>query len=72
MLAELYVLTGRDAGKGITAAPGVPTIFVGRAATNHIRVRDPQASRVHCRVDVTAEGLILHDNNSGNGTVIQP
>ena len=70
MLAELYVLTGREAGKGITASPGVPTIFVGRAATNHIRVRDPQASRVHCRVDVTADGLVLHDNNSGNGTYV--
>ncbi len=70
MLAELYVLTGREAGKGITVSPGVPTIFVGRAATNHIRVRDPQASRVHCRVDVTADGLVLRDNNSGNGTFL--
>ncbi|MBX3467539.1 MAG: protein kinase [Planctomycetes bacterium] len=70
MLAELYVLTGREAGKGITASPGVPTIFVGRAATNHIRVRDPQASRVHFRVDVTADGLVLRDNNSGNGTFV--
>jgi hypothetical protein len=70
MLAELYVLSGRDAGKGITAVPGVPSIFMGRAATNHIRVRDPSASRVHCRVDVSADGLLLHDNNSGNGTYV--
>jgi len=69
MLAELYVLTGRDAGKGLSAGLG-PAIFVGRAATNHLRVRDPQCSRVHCRVDVTSEGLTLHDNSSGNGTYV--
>jgi hypothetical protein len=69
MLAELYVLTGRDAGKGLSAGLG-PTIFIGRAATNHIRVRDPLASRVHCRVDVAGDGLVLHDNNSGNGTYV--
>jgi hypothetical protein len=69
MLAELYVLTGRDAGKGLNAGAG-PTIFVGRAATNHIRVRDPLASRVHCRIDVTQDGLVLHDNHSGNGTFV--
>lgn len=69
MFAELYVLTGRDAGKGLTATPG-PSIHMGRAATNQLRIRDSLASRVHCRIDVTADGLTLHDNNSGNGTFV--
>jgi len=69
MLAEVYVLSGRDAGKGLSATPG-PPIFVGRAATNQMRIRDPQASRVHCRIDVKADGLVLFDNNSGNGTYV--
>ena len=69
MLAELYVLTGKDAGRGLTAGMG-PSIFMGRAATNQLRIRDPAASRVHCRLDVTTDGLVLHDNNSGNGTYV--
>ncbi|MEZ6186403.1 MAG: FHA domain-containing serine/threonine-protein kinase [Planctomycetota bacterium] len=69
MQAEVYVLSGRDAGKGLSATPG-PPIFVGRAATNQMRIRDPQASRVHCRIDVKADGLVLFDNNSGNGTFV--
>ena len=63
------MLSGRDAGKGLSATPG-PPIFVGRAATNQMRIRDPQASRVHCRIDVKADGLVLFDNNSGNGTYV--
>ena len=69
MFAELYVLTGRDAGKGLTATPG-PSIYLGRAATNQLRIRDSIASRVHCRIDVGADGLTLHDNESGNGTFV--
>ena len=68
MLAELYVLSGRDAGKLIDAVG--PTIFLGRAATNHYRIRDPQASRVHCRIDITTDGLTLQDISSGNGTYL--
>jgi pSer/pThr/pTyr-binding forkhead associated (FHA) protein len=68
MLAELYVLTGRDAGKLIDAVG--PTIYLGRAATNHYRIRDPQASRVHCRIDITTDGLTLQDEGSGNGTFV--
>jgi protein kinase-like protein/FHA domain-containing protein len=67
MLAELYVLTGRDAGKVIDSSAG-PMIFLGRAASNTLRLRDPQMSRVHCRIEVTTEGLTLTDAESGNGT----
>ncbi len=68
MLAELYVLSGRDAGKLIDAVG--PTLFMGRAATNHYRIRDAQASRVHCRIDITTNSLTLSDTNSGNGTYL--
>lgn len=69
MLAELYVLNGRDVGKVLDASAG-PVILLGRAASNTLRVRDPQASRVHCRIDVTTEGLTLRDAQSGNGTFV--
>lgn len=67
MLAELYVLSGRDAGKVVDSNAG-PMIFLGRAASNTLRLRDPQMSRVHCRIEVTTEGLTLSDAESGNGT----
>lgn len=67
MLAEVYVLTGRDAGKVIDSSAG-PMIFLGRAASNTLRLRDPQMSRVHCRIEVTTEGMTLTDAESGNGT----
>lgn len=71
MLAELYVLSGRDAGKVLDAGLlAGPTLFVGRAATNQLRIKDPQASRVHCRIDVTTEGLTIEDAGSGNGTFV--
>ncbi|MBL4848387.1 MAG: protein kinase [Planctomycetes bacterium] len=67
MLAEVYVLSGRDAGKVVDTGAG-PMIFLGRAASNTFRLRDPQMSRVHCRIEVTTEGLTLSDAESGNGT----
>lgn len=70
MLAELYVLSGRDAGKVVNMAQASPTIFLGRAATNHLRIRDPQASRVHCRIEFSTAGLTVADTNSGNGTYL--
>ncbi len=71
MLAELYVLSGRDAGKVLDAGLlAGPTLFVGRAATNQLRIKDPQASRVHCRIDVTTDGLTIEDAGSGNGTFL--
>jgi pSer/pThr/pTyr-binding forkhead associated (FHA) protein len=69
MLAEIYVLNGRDVGK-VLDANTTPVIFLGRAASNTLRIRDPQASRVHCRIDVTTQGLTLTDNKSGNGTFV--
>lgn len=69
MLAEVYVLNGRDAGKVLDSAAG-PVIFLGRAASNTLRLRDPQMSRVHCRIEFTTEGLTLTDAESGNGTFL--
>ena len=69
MLAEVYVLNGRDAGKVVDSAAG-PVIFLGRAASNTLRLRDPQMSRVHCRIEFTTDGLTLTDNESGNGTYL--
>ncbi len=68
MLAELYVVKGREAGKALELTPG-STVSFGRALSNDVRIRDAQVSRVHCRFECTESELKLKDT-SGNGTVI--
>jgi pSer/pThr/pTyr-binding forkhead associated (FHA) protein len=60
MLAELYVVRGRDAGKALELGDGA-LVSIGRSFTNDIRLRDPQVSRVHCRFEVVQDAVLLHD-----------
>ena len=46
------------------------TGFIGRDSTCAIRVSDVLASRRHCRVDATPDGIMLTDLNSVNGTYV--
>ncbi len=68
MLAELYVVKGREAGKALELSPGAVVSF-GRALSNDVRIRDAQVSRVHCRIECTEGALVLRDL-SGNGTFV--
>lgn len=45
-------------------------ITIGRSPTNNIFVRDKNVSRVHCQIVVTAEGCMLTDLQSTNGTFV--
>ena len=44
-------------------------ITIGRGEENTIVLQDKRSSRHHCRVRATAQGLLLEDLNSRNGTV---
>lgn len=68
VLAELYVIKGREAGKALELSPG-STVSFGRALSNDVRIRDAQVSRVHCRFECTEEAVRLKDL-SGNGTFV--
>jgi hypothetical protein len=68
MLAELYIVRGREAGKALELSPGSSVTF-GRALSNDVRIRDAAVSRVHCRFECTEQGLRLKDM-SGNGTLV--
>ncbi len=68
MLAELYVIKGREAGKALELSPGSAVSF-GRALSNDVRVRDAAVSRVHCRFECTEAAVRLKDM-SGNGTFV--
>jgi hypothetical protein len=69
VLAELYILKGKDAGKYIKLG-NEPFVFLGRSITNQIPIDDREVSRVHCRIEVQANGCLLRDLSSGNGTYI--
>lgn len=69
MLAELYILKGKDAGKYIKLG-NEPFVFLGRSITNQVPIDDREVSRVHCRIEVQARGCLLRDLSSGNGTYI--
>lgn len=64
---SLRVLEGADEG---TVYPVVkPRFTLGRANAD-VLVNDPSASRLHCRLEVGDDGVLLRDLNSTNGTLI--
>lgn len=69
MLSELYIIKGKDAGKFFKLGHE-PFVFLGRSITNQIPIDDREVSRVHCRLEVTANGCSLRDLSSGNGTFV--
>ena len=42
----------------------------GRNSENHFAIDHPTVSSHHCDITLTAEGLLLHDHDSTNGTFI--
>ncbi|HZU38259.1 MAG TPA: PrsW family glutamic-type intramembrane protease, partial [Gemmataceae bacterium] len=47
-----------------------PDVHIGRLASNDVALDDPYASRNHCVIHWTAEGYVLQDSGSGNGTYL--
>src|SRR5688500_5381316 len=42
-------------------------VTIGRSKTADVRLDDPAISRVHCMVEVRAQGVFVIDNGSRNG-----
>jgi hypothetical protein len=42
----------------------------GRNPENHFPIDHPTVSSLHCDITLTADGVLLHDHNSTNGTFI--
>ena len=66
---KLCVVEGPDAGRTIDLVDGT-TVSIGRGQASGERLHDPRVSRVHCKLDVTAQGTTLIDENSTGGTFI--
>lgn len=72
---ELHVVGGPDAGGVFLLSPppaGAPaaTIAIGRGADADIRIEDPDLSRLHAELLVSADWVRLRDAGSTNGTTL--
>lgn len=72
---ELHVVGGPDAGGVHLISPPEPgagpvLISIGRGAVAHVRIEDPDMSRLHAELLVTADWVRLRDVGSTNGTTM--
>jgi hypothetical protein len=72
---ELHVVGGPDAGGVHLIAPPAPggepvRIAIGRGADAPVRIEDPDLSRLHAELLVTADWVRLRDAGSTNGTAL--
>ncbi len=65
---KLLIVNGPDQGKEAVIDKEVFTIGAGRQ--NDLVLQDAAVSRAHCEIQVQAEGFLLRDLNSTNGTLI--
>jgi serine/threonine protein kinase len=63
------VIAGPDQGQ-VFPLPDGATVAVGRGAQATARLADPHVSRVHCRVAVSGDRLVLSDAGSTAGTLV--
>jgi pSer/pThr/pTyr-binding forkhead associated (FHA) protein len=64
----LVVQTGKYKGKRIKVAG--PEVLVGRDETAGVRIGSEDVSRQHCLLTPTADGVLVRDLDSRNGTFI--
>jgi len=69
MASVLRVATGQRAGEEVTVPPG-EALAIGRSAESDLQLLGPGVSRFHCVVEEQADGLVLTDLNSSNGTFV--
>jgi signal transduction histidine kinase len=67
-MATLFVMQGRDKGKRFDLRG--EGITLGRDGSNRIQLNDSEISRRHAEVRRTAEGIVLADLASSNGTFV--
>ncbi len=72
---DLHVAGGPDAGGVHLIAPPAPgadpiRIAIGRGADAQVRIEDPDLSRLHAELLVTADWVRLRDTGSTNGTTL--
>ncbi len=69
MIGVLHVIAGPDLGTQIRLEAG-KALTIGRGQQNDIKLKDPQVSRQHARVEMTAVDVILEDTGSTAGVFV--
>jgi serine/threonine protein kinase len=64
---QLVVIEGPDKGRAFALTPN-DWILVGRSRATETQLNDPCVSKVHCKVEWTARGVIVTDQGSTSGT----
>jgi eukaryotic-like serine/threonine-protein kinase len=67
MFGLVEITHGPDKGRTFTLATG-QTLLLGRAPSPGVGLRDPQVSRVHCRLQMEPGRVLLDDSGSAGGT----
>jgi serine/threonine protein kinase len=69
MPKQLVVTGGPDQGQ-VFPLPAKDFFLVGRSRASDVRLADPHVSRVHFRVEVNDDNVILVDHDSAGGTFV--
>jgi serine/threonine protein kinase len=69
MPKQLVVTAGPDQGL-VIALPAKDSFLLGRSRANEVRLADPHVSRVHCRIEVSGDEVVLVDHDSAGGTFV--
>jgi len=67
-MAKLIIQTGKLAGKPLTIPP--KDVIIGRDEGCFIRMGSADISRRHCSLKSTADGILVTDLGSSNGTFV--
>ncbi len=68
MHATLHLIKGNPKGKQVEVPEG--TLTVGRAEDRDLIIASTRVSRQHCDMVNDQNRLVIRDNNSGNGTLV--
>jgi hypothetical protein len=69
MPKQLVVTTGPDQGQ-VFPLPAKDFFLLGRSRAGEVRLADPHVSRVHCRIEVSGDTVVLVDHDSAGGTFV--
>lgn len=67
-MGKLIIQTGKLAGKTLVVPAKV--VLIGRDEGCYIRMGSPDISRKHCTLCSTADGIVVEDLGSSNGTFV--
>ena len=70
MKTRAYWLVGLEGPARKVRLPIKGSMLIGRGAYNHVVLKDVRISRQHARIALEAEGCVVYDLGSTNGTYV--